>query len=301
MKPHIPKLISLAAVLGLLALASPLRAETPEGYAGTETCAMCHEAEAATFSKTPHASIPSAHNDGVTGCESCHGLGQAHADSGGDVSKIFNPLNAKGFEVSDKCLDCHEKGNRKHWTGSAHDGRGLSCSSCHKIHQEGEAPKALLAKATEFDTCTSCHLKKKGQLMRSYHMPMREKSMTCSSCHNAHGSAGPSMLNAFSVNDNCYQCHAEKRAPMMWEHAPVKEDCTICHDSHGSMHTSMLKVKQPRLCQQCHDESRHPTSAYGSQEPDAFVPGSRMFGHACLNCHRQIHGSNHPSGARFQR
>jgi DmsE family decaheme c-type cytochrome len=225
----------------------------------------------------------------------------AHADTGGDVSKIFNPLKAKGYEVSEKCLACHEKGERKHWTGSAHDGRGLSCSSCHRIHHEGEAPRGLLAKATEFDTCTSCHLKKKGQLMRSYHMPMREKSMTCSSCHQAHGSTGPSLLSAFSVNDNCYQCHAEKRAPMMWEHAPVKENCTTCHDPHSSMHVSMLKTKQPRLCSQCHDENRHPTPPRGSQDPDEFIPSNYMFGHSCLNCHPQVHGTNHPSGARLQR
>jgi hypothetical protein len=26
-----------------------------------------------------------------------------------------------------------------------------------------------------------------------------------------------------------------------------------------------------------------------------------VIGRSCQNCHSQIHGSNHPSGARFQR
>jgi hypothetical protein len=26
-----------------------------------------------------------------------------------------------------------------------------------------------------------------------------------------------------------------------------------------------------------------------------------MIGRSCQNCHSQVHGSNHPSGARFQR
>jgi cytochrome c5 len=33
-----------------------------------------------------------------------------------------------------------------------------------------------------------------------------------------------------------------------------------------------------------------------------FNPGGRyVFNRGCTNCHSQIHGSNHPSGVRFQR
>ena len=31
------------------------------------------------------------------------------------------------------------------------------------------------------------------------------------------------------------------------------------------------------------------------------APSTRVFGRSCQNCHSQIHGSNHPAGARFQR
>jgi DmsE family decaheme c-type cytochrome len=133
-------------------------------------------------------------------------------------------------------------------------------------------------------------------------MPMREGIMTCSSCHNAHGTVGPAQLNQFSVNENCYECHAEKRSPKLWEHPPVREDCLNCHDPHGSLHPFMLKAKQPRLCQQCHDEMRHPTQPYDSAQPDQFFPNRRaMFNKACVNCHQQVHGSNHPAGVRFMR
>jgi DmsE family decaheme c-type cytochrome len=174
--------------------------------------------------------------------------------------------------------------------------------TCHRIHQPDEPNPALLAKATEFDTCGSCHLRRKSALMRSAHMPMREGSMTCASCHNPHGSTGPSLLKQDSVNDNCYTCHAEKQAPMLWEHPPVKENCLTCHDAHGSLHPRMQVAKQPRICQQCHDETRHPTQPYAdaSTAPE-FFPNSRMFDRGCLNCHSQIHGSNHPAGMRFLR
>jgi predicted CXXCH cytochrome family protein len=48
-----------------------------------------------------------------------------------------------------------------------------------------------------------------------------------------------------TVNDTCYQCHAEKRGPFLWEHAPVREDCTNCHSPHGSTQPSLLKARTP--------------------------------------------------------
>jgi len=41
-------------------------------------------------------------------------------------------------------------------------------------------------------------------------------------------------------------------------------------------------------------------NADASSAPE-FFPNSRMFDRGCLNCHSQIHGSNHPAGMRFLR
>ena len=46
--------------------------------------------------------------------------------------------------------------------------------------------------------------------------------MTCSDCHAVHGSAGPKLAKRDTVNTTCYTCHAEKRGPFVWEHAPVR-------------------------------------------------------------------------------
>jgi DmsE family decaheme c-type cytochrome len=107
-----------------------------------------------------------------------------------------------------------------------------------------------------------------------------------------------SLLKEPSLNDSCFTCHAEKRGPFLWEHAPVTESCATCHDPHGSNHERMLKAPKPRLCQQCHVETRHPTRPYGKET------GSNMkyvFARGCVNCHVNIHGSNHPSGFAFTR
>jgi DmsE family decaheme c-type cytochrome len=125
-------------------------------------------------------------------------------------------------------------------------------------------------------------------------MPVREGKLECLSCHNPHGSAGPSLLAEYSVNENCYRCHAERRGPFLWEHPPVREGCTNCHDPHGSIYDRLLLRDTPRLCQECHNIAEHPAEPFGS--------GARyVYNRSCLNCHATIHGSNHPSGHVFQR
>lgn len=297
--------------VALLALASPAGGPHAQDgaapaaggeFAAAGACAGCHEEIATALSRTAHGRTRRRNWEGVSGCETCHGPGAAHVEGGGDAALIRRPGKMEPPEASAICLTCHEHGERSHWKGSPHDQRGMSCLDCHKIHHDEPPASALLKKATEFDTCTACHLRRKASLVRSAHMPMREGTMTCSSCHNTHGSAGPAQLIQASVNENCYSCHAEKRAPMLWEHPPVKENCLTCHDPHGSLHPRMQVAKMPRICQQCHDEMRHPTQPYSdaSAAPE-FFPTSRLFDRSCLNCHTNIHGSNHPAGNRFIR
>jgi DmsE family decaheme c-type cytochrome len=130
-------------------------------------------------------------------------------------------------------------------------------------------------------------------MQRSAH-PLRSGAMACTSCHNPHGSAGEASLVKTTINETCATCHAEKRGPFLWEHAPVREDCSTCHTPHGSNNVSLLKMPTARLCQSCHLLGHHQTVSI--QQGTVWVQNR-----ACVNCHQQIHGSNHPSGAIFQR
>jgi DmsE family decaheme c-type cytochrome len=103
------------------------------------------------------------------------------------------------------------------------------------------------------------------------------------------------------VNETCYGCHAEKRGPFLWEHAPAREDCAICHEPHGSNHPSLLRSRGPYLCQQCHQAAYHPSTAYTASGLPGPAPVDQMLVRNCLNCHTEVHGSNHPSGPRFTR
>ena len=137
--------------------------------------------------------------------------------------------------------------------------------------------------------------------MRTSSHPVRQGKMPCSRCHNPHSSFSKALLGTANKNDTCYQCHAEKRGPYLWEHAPVAEDCSLCHDPHGSNNPGMLSMRGPMLCQSCHTQPEHQSFANG---PDGLPDGNAsryLLGRNCMNCHTQVHGSNHPSGSRLMR
>jgi DmsE family decaheme c-type cytochrome len=276
------------------------------GYVGAETCKGCHEESFARFSHTKMGRLfLKQPRNGLErlACENCHGPGKDHVDQGGaspgkDAKLItFAKNDPTPIERRNQaCLTCHTKGARIFWQGSPHEARDVACTNCHTVMTD-HSPRAQLTKASEIDTCGTCHLERRAQQMRSSHMPLREGKMTCTSCHNPHGTVTPALLKENSLNDNCYACHAEKRGPFLWEHAPVLESCANCHDPHGSNHEKMLKVAKPRLCQQCHIETRHPTNPYGRDNPSLKF----VLGRSCSSCHVNVHGSNHPSGFAFTR
>ena len=282
-----------------------LPAAGPEAFAGAETCKGCHPDSYDKFAETKMGRLflkhPRNEHERLS-CEGCHGPGKAHAEGGGGKGKdskliAFTKGDPTPVETQNAiCLACHTKGDRFFWQASTHETRDVACTSCHTV-MTNITPRAQLAKPTQLETCGTCHVRQRAQQMRSSHMPLREGKMTCSSCHNPHGGVAQALLKEPSVNETCYTCHAEKRGPFLWEHAPVPESCVNCHDPHGSNHERMLKVAKPRLCQQCHIETRHPTSPYGRDASSMKF----VLGKSCASCHVNIHGSNHPSGFAFTR
>lgn len=267
-------------------------------YVGSEICRACHVDAVAAWEETKMAKLflSAARNEVESrGCEACHGPASAHVQTG-DIAQIFRFSKnspATVGEKNERCLQCHEKGARSHWSGSTHESRNIACVQCHSVMKE-VSPERQLAKASVEEVCYQCHQQRKAQAQLSSHMPVREGKLTCTSCHNPHGSTGPSLLVANSPNEVCYQCHTERRGPFLWEHPPVTENCMNCHEPHGSINDNLLKIREPRLCQRCHIEQRHPTTPQSATA--RFV-----FNRSCTNCHSQMHGSNHPAGMRFHR
>jgi DmsE family decaheme c-type cytochrome len=280
----------------------------PATYVGNEVCKACHVSQYEKFSQTQMGKIFlfNARNETEKqACENCHGPGSNHVAAGGGKGVggmlTFRKNSGESAERQNAaCLGCHQRGIQTYWNASPHASRGIACVNCHTI-MEKTTDRFQLAKVDEktpffnkraqTELCGTCHLQRKAQLLRSSHMPVREGKMTCTDCHNPHGTPNPAQLKQASVNENCYTCHAERRGPFLHEHPPVADNCANCHEPHGTVNDRLLKVRMPRLCNECH--SAHRANDTANQRG--------FFNRSCANCHSQIHGSNHPGGMFFQR
>jgi DmsE family decaheme c-type cytochrome len=299
-----------SAVEAAVPVAAPQASATAK-YVGEKVCINCHDVENKNFTHTLHAKVfrenPRTEMEKQV-CEACHGPGSLHAKKTKDHSLLIGFTREWGTAIETQtaqCLTCHKGGNRLNWSGSTHASNKISCSDCHNPMAKFSANSAL-RKGSITETCLSCHKQQGAEFKKRSHMPVLEGKMSCVDCHNPHGSVTKPLLKEKTVNDVCYSCHAEKRGPFIWEHAPVKESCLTCHSPHGSNQDKLLNVARPFLCQQCH-QGGHQANFINAQDmtPGVAAGGgqnsNRALGRSCQNCHSQIHGSNHPSGARFQR
>ena len=341
LKPIIAALIVLAGLLTMhsvavaqgtasaaSAAAAPAAASAPAASApadppgmgtqysekGADTCLNCHDEEADTLTFTTagifkgrHAQRGNAHapfGPGGLQCEACHGPGARHSSKGSKKKLTINSFKPDSFlsvrERNQFCLECHQGGARNAWHAGAHDSSNLACTSCHKLHVERDP---VLAKASQPEVCFACHKQQRVDFHKASTHPVDAGRMACSDCHNPHGSSTVAMLNKPTVNQTCFTCHADKRGPVLWEHAPVAEDCTLCHSAHGSVREALLNKSPPLLCQQCHTVAGHPAVARtGAALPGGTGGGSIfLLAGSCTNCHSQVHGSNHPAGAKLMR
>ena len=297
-----PLLIIWLAVLPIM---QPLNASAEEVERIDDMqCFGCHKIPMQTFKEGVHGRAFS--GNAQAGCQSCHGGGSRHIEivgqddfSGPYEIQSFKKESSSAADKSRPCLICHENSKRHgNWRGSAHDMGGVSCANCHGIHVFGDTVKPKV--------CFTCHQTKRAQVKHTPNamMPRGDGARECAKCHDPHGGKGPSLLKTASVNETCYGCHSEKRGPFLWEHAPVRESCVNCHDPHGTANANFLTMRPPYLCQNCHSNAWHPSQLYGAKSLDGSGGNAeqmRLVGKSCLNCHGLIHGSNHPSGARFQR
>jgi DmsE family decaheme c-type cytochrome len=280
---------------------------------GEKTCIACHQLEASHFTHTLHAlglHVANRSDPQIPVCEACHGPGSEHAANPQAKGLIIGYTKSSGTPIETQtrtCLTCHAGGPRDHWVNSVHQLNGLSCSDCHNPMSKFSTG-GLMAKASINDTCAQCHQDVRQQFNRRSHMPLPEGQMSCDDCHNPHGAltnngnpllSGP-LLKTNTVNETCYQCHAEKRGPWLWEHPPVRESCLTCHSPHGSNQSSLLVASVPMLCQQCHAANSHAGALQTRQNIGGGAnPEAQAMSRGCLSCHANIHGSNAPSGTRF--
>jgi len=333
-KPSPRRWLVIAALWPVLALGqadAPAPAETPEtapaaasapapaadaaapveySKKGADTCLTCHdEPHVLTVFQTKHgapADPRSPFGKGQLQCEACHGPGGNHTkrvkkgEKRAPMVQFGRDAVTPVAKQNEMCLGCHELSLSAEWHAGPHDANDVSCAACHDSHA---AQDAVLAGRTQADVCYTCHVAQRGEFLKPYAHPSKQGKIACSDCHKPHGTSNEAQLVKATVNQTCYECHAEKRGPFLWEHAPVPEDCASCHAPHGSSNPGMLVARGPLLCQSCHSQQGHPSLSYGpSGLPGGTGPtrSTLVLGN-CMNCHSQVHGSNHPSGSTLTR
>ena len=258
-------------------------------YVGSQTCAACHDELYKHFEKSPHFATTEKTNmtDGGHGCEACHGPGSAHVEGGGDKTKIFRYTTARPDQISRRCLTCHESNiEQQQFLRSVHNQNGISCTSCHSVHNPVKR-EYLLRATNQTNLCFTCHVTQRADFLKPFRHRVTEGLISCSDCHNPHGTVRRTQLRATAdQNYICYKCHADKRGPFVFEHEPVRvEGCTTCHFPHGSVNPRMLLTARTNsLCLQCH-----------SLIPSGPHPQNSTARQSCIICHASIHGSNNSS------
>ncbi len=275
------------------------------GYAGSDACKLCHEEIYNRFTKTVHFAVETNQSRGwaAMACESCHGPGAKHADSA-DPTLIQQPAKLKPADADATCLGCHRNATKLGRIMAGHAKDTVPCYECHSVHGNGGRP-LLVRKAADINSqCAACHTSVWAAFQKPYKHRLPEGAMSCTNCHNPHGSTMPqSMRVAFGNEPTCFQCHSDKRGPFVFEHAPVRfEGCMACHEPHGSANPRMLIRHEVRLvCLECHSNNPPAPAAVAGlrtahlnnlgQIPPAFHDLRSPRFQNCTVCHVKVHGS----------
>ena len=255
------------------------------GYVGTEVCVDCHQDRYDDYRSSIHYQTKTG-DWPVTGCESCHGPGEAHVDDPEEARVIFDSQKlASATDRAGQCLDCHaSEATNFDYRAGAHMKGAIDCSSCHVVHEA--SGRDLLLAGAQTDACLGCHTEVRAELALNERHRVLEGMVACSDCHEQHGPSARSRLGGFK-RETCVGCHTDKGGPFVFEHLSSRvEGCTACHVPHGSPNRHLLQYQaNGELCYACHVTVPRFHKGFG--------PAVRFDATTnCVNCHSTIHGSN---------
>ncbi len=175
-------------------------------FIGSAACADCHEEIVRDFHTAVHANLQARGVNALeVGCESCHGPGSLHSESGGEPGTILNP---KQDPLT--CYQCHLTTRAAFNLPYHHpvpEGR-LTCGDCHDPHRGPAVKGAGTSLLSGSEGCYECHTAQRGPYVFE-HEAMREG---CTVCHVPHGSVNAKLLTQRNAS-LCLKCHLVERQP----------------------------------------------------------------------------------------
>ena len=196
-------------------------------YAGSSSCAQCHEGIHTEWVDTRHSqafSTPIFQRDWEdlneqSSCLQCHTTGfdpstGGYAEEGVTCEACHGPFQpnhpAESMPVTpdaDLCQKCH-KSTTDEWRASVHSQTGIQCQACHNPHSQ--TPKA----DTVTGLCANCHKERGDSFTHGTHA---NSGLECSNCHmyTPPREGDPIMGlvptgHTFSVgSDACIGCHQD--------------------------------------------------------------------------------------------
>jgi predicted CXXCH cytochrome family protein len=176
------------------------------------------------------------------GCERCHGPGSEHIEHNGQ-SSIVNPGKLNYVQANDTCIQCHSqgqplknpiKGKYYDWPVGFHMGKNLVDFWRLEDHKLGDLT------FTHFPDGTAHKNRMQGNdFVQSL---MYARGVTCTNCHDPHGSENNAMLNK-PVDEICSTCHGPNN--QNGPHALTIEAHT--HHAIGSAGSQCVACHMPKI------------------------------------------------------
>lgn len=198
--------VSACSSTGKTALAPPPHIEGAT-FVGNQSCKTCHEDISNAFPGSVHARVapPGVHDAVDTSCESCHGPGSKHVETGGGTSLARHIVNPG--KTAESCLKCHTTTAAEFQLPHHHPvlEKQMNCVDCHDPHgHDIQNPAGHIGVRWNDASCAKCH-KEQTRTFVFEHEAMREG---CTTCHQPHGSINRKMLTQPDAN-LCLKCHAQ--------------------------------------------------------------------------------------------
>lgn len=251
-----------------------------KGKSGAEAqsavCLNCHKGGARGLWEG------SKHHTNDVACNNCHKIHRTGEDK--VMSKITQP---------DVCFGCHKTERAQIHRISTHPiaAGKVTCSDCHNTH--GSVGPKLVKEQSVRDTCFNCHAEKRGPFLHEHAGAMDD----CTNCHTPHGANNFAMLKSRQPW-LCQECHGDSAphpgAVYSGNNLPggAQANANLTGGLRPPMGSGATFLAPVPLNVQNPVTGAPITSNAGS---------AQIMARGCVNCHSQIHGSNHPGGQRFTR